>query len=117
MSSVGELVHRVGEPDIEIGQPARVVGRKRDIDLVVDVEPFGMVIELFGHEGGPRHEAERLIEILELEPLRDRVAVLYLAPTAELRKGCGASVAAEFLSHRYCSWRSILPGLPARRHS
>src|SRR6516164_2358794 len=53
--------------------PARVVGRKRNIDLVVDVEPFGVVVELFCHEGGPRHEAKRLTEILELEPLRDRV--------------------------------------------
>src|SRR5215831_9735913 len=62
-----------------------------------------MVIELFCHEGGPRHEAKRLIEILELELLGNCVAVLDLAPPAELREGCGTSLAAKFLSHRCAS--------------
>src|SRR6478672_12721181 len=48
---------------------------QRDLDLVVDVEPFGIVVALFGDQRDPRHEGESLREIREFELALDRVAV------------------------------------------
>src|SRR6187402_2312857 len=64
-STTRNLVHRARELDVQLGHAARVMRRERHLDGLVDVEPFGMMIHLFGDERGPRHEAERRVEILE----------------------------------------------------
>src|SRR3954468_20749097 len=58
-----------GEGDVALAQAARIMGAERDIDAVVDIEPFGMVILLLGEERDPAHEAEGGVEIGEFEAL------------------------------------------------
>jgi len=38
---------------VALGEAAGVVGREHDVDAVVDVEPLGMGVELFGGERDP----------------------------------------------------------------
>ena len=95
----GYLVHGGGERDIALGQAAGIVGRQHDLDGLVDIEPFGMVIELFRHQRGPRHEAEGLVEIRKDEFFADGVAVLGFAPALEPRQRLLPGFAREFLTH------------------
>ena len=59
---------------------AGIMRGKRHLDSLVDVEPFRVVIHFFGHQRRARHEAEGLVEILEDEFARDRIAAVDLAP-------------------------------------
>src|SRR5207302_3948125 len=83
-SPSGQLVHLGGELDVELGHAAGIVGGQRHFDVLVDIEPLGMVIHLFSNQGRPRHEAEGLVEILENELPCDGVPARNLAPAAEL---------------------------------
>ena len=56
---------------------------KRHLYIFVDVEPFGMMIELFRHQRGAGHEAEGLIEIGKDELFGDGVAAVDLGPAFE----------------------------------
>src|SRR3546814_3831490 len=59
------------------------MGRQRHVHLVVDVEPFRVVVHLLGHEGDPAHEAPGFIEGLEGEALADRVPAVDLLPAGK----------------------------------
>jgi len=43
------------------------MGRELDRDAVVDIAPLGVVVELLGNEGDPRHKSERVGKVCELE--------------------------------------------------
>src|SRR5215472_1038176 len=76
-----------------------IVRGQRHLDRLVDVEPFGVMVQLLGDKRGARHEAEGLVEIREYEGLGDGVAAFHLAPAGELCE-CGlAGIRAELLSH------------------
>jgi hypothetical protein len=65
-----------------------------------------MMIELLGDEGRPRHEAEGLVEILELELPGYGVAAIDLAPARKLGERGAAGIAGQFLNHgRYPHFR------------
>src|SRR5204863_5231378 len=104
ISLAGEAVHRLGELDVEVGEAAGIVGRQRHLDGLVDIEPFGMVVELFGDQRGARHEAEGFVEVPEYEFLGDGVAALELAPAGKLGERTGADFAGQFLRHGVISW-------------
>ena len=109
-----ELVHGLGELDVAVGQSAGIVGRQCDLDGFVNIEPFGVVIELFRHQRGARHETEGRIEIGKNEFFGDGVAILDLAPSFKTAERSLARFAGEFLTHvRSASMESRL----ARRHS
>ena len=76
-----------------------------------------MVVELLGDERRARHEAERLVEILEHELPADGVAALDLAPAGELGERGLAGVAGQFLGHgreplERANCATIAAGLP-----
>ena len=56
------------------------MGRQNYMHLVVNVEPFRMVIPFFRPDRSAGHPAERIGEIFELEVLFNRVAPLHHAP-------------------------------------
>src|SRR5690606_33001961 len=78
--------------------------------------PLGMVVELLGHERRAAHEAEGLVEIFELECLRDGVAALNLAPAGELRERGLASIAGQLLTHGAPSFARRVADRPPRSH-
>src|SRR4029078_4691699 len=45
-SSLGQLVHLGGKLDVQLGHATGIVGGQRDLDVLVDIEPLGMVIHL-----------------------------------------------------------------------
>ena len=47
---------------------------ERDLDAVVDVEPFGMMVMAFRQQSNAVHEAPRFAEIAELELTLNRLA-------------------------------------------
>src|SRR5260370_24490374 len=98
-ASAGQLIHGLGELDVELGEAAGIVGRQRHFDIFVDVEPFGMVIELFRHQRGTRHKAEGLIEIGKDEFFGDGVATVDLGPAFEPGEPAFARFAAKFSRH------------------
>src|SRR5712692_1692608 len=88
-----QAVHLLRELDVALGHPTGIMRRKSDLHLVVDIEPFRMVVELFGDERRACHEAEGLVEILEREFSADGVATIDLDPALELGEGRFASSA------------------------
>src|SRR5262245_7751974 len=92
-------VHGFGESDVALGDAAGIMGRERHLDLVVDVEPFRVMIELLCEKRGASHEAERRVEIFEGESPADGVATLHLAPACKPRQRCPARAAGQFLGH------------------
>jgi hypothetical protein len=71
------------EAHVELGDAFGVVRGQRDVDLLVDVEPLGVVIELLGDQRRAAHEAPRLIEIGERERTKDGVAPVDLLPVRQ----------------------------------
>jgi hypothetical protein len=96
--------HRLGERDVFLRETVRIVGRERHLDGTVDIEPLGMVVHFFGDERRARHEAERLIEVLEGEFPRDRVASVDLTP---LREACECGLARR--AFEFCHRSLLLP--------
>ena len=88
---------------------------KRHFDIFVDVEPFGMVIELFRHQRGTRHEAEGLIEIGKDELFGDGVATVDLGPAFEPGERSFARFAGELLRHLENSICAVIAADPARQ--
>src|SRR5712692_10237767 len=111
----GDPFHRLGELDLSLCHTATVVSRKRLLDVVVDVEPLGMMVELLGNQRRARHEAERRVEVLERELLADGIAALDLAPAFELGERALAGLTGQFLRHgRFLSIGPIVPRIAAR---
>ena len=96
---VGQPVHGLGQRDVALGDAAGIMRRERHLDLVVDVEPFRMMVELLRNECGTGHEAERRVEVLEGECPADGVAALHLAPAVEPRERGLARASGQFLRH------------------
>src|SRR4051812_47926314 len=98
-STSGQSIHLAGELDVELGDAAGVVGGQGHLDVLVDVEPLGVVIHLFGDQSGSGHEPEGLVEILEYELPGDGVPPRYLTPAAELPERVSFRRSGQFLSH------------------
>src|SRR5690242_7878553 len=94
-----DSVDEARERHVLLAEPAGIVRRQNDLDLAVDVRPFGMVIGLVGRERDARHETPRLVEVGELEALVDRVATLDFAPALERRQRIAARLAGELCRH------------------
>src|SRR5260370_33806151 len=60
--------------------------RQDDLDAVAAIEPFGMMIHLFGQERHLVHEAPGLGEGAEMKDLADGIAVLDLGPAMQFPK-------------------------------
>lgn len=56
------------------------MGAQRDMDLVVHVKPFGMVIQLFSLQGDSGHEAKGPVEIFKVELLEDGISAFHFIP-------------------------------------
>src|SRR5579883_3620390 len=94
-----KLVDGMGQADIALGETAGIMRREDNLDAVVDVEPFGMVIHLLRHERHLAHEAPGLAEGAEVIDLADRIAVIHLSPTAQLLDGGAARRSDQPLDH------------------
>src|SRR5690606_38555225 len=82
--SAGDLAHPPRKIEIERGQAASIMGAQAHLHGLVDIRPFGMMVELFRRERGARHEAEGLAEIAEGESARDRALTRLQRPAFEL---------------------------------
>src|SRR5581483_4127853 len=82
-----DCVHRFRKLDILGGDAASVVGREHDLHRLVNIAPFRVMVVLFRDQGGARHEAEGLVEILENEGLRDGLPPARLRPAGQTGKG------------------------------
>ena len=94
-----DLVDGVGKADIALRQSAGIMGGEDDLDAVVDVEPFGMMVHLLGDQRHLAHEAPGLDEGAEVIGLADGVAVLDLGPAMELLDRGFARRARQTLDH------------------
>src|SRR6516165_3164621 len=111
----GQSIHGLGELDVAIGHAAGIVSRKRHFDLVVDVEPFWMMVEFLRDQRRARHEAEGLVEVAEREFPADGVAALHLAPAVELGERALAGGAGQFLCHGpHLTVAAIVPRIAVR---
>src|SRR5438876_12194712 len=97
--ALSEAIHGGGELYVPFGDTPGVMGGQRHFDLVVDVEPFRMVVEFFGNERGTGHESKRLVEILEGEFFLDGIAAGHLAPALKFTERSLPRAARQFLSH------------------
>src|SRR5579872_14987 len=84
--AVRRRVDDAGELHVPLGDAVRFMCRQHDLDAVVDVRPFRMVVHLLRRQRHPGHEAEGRVEIGELEALGDRLAARDGAPAAQLRQ-------------------------------
>ena len=50
----GDAVHRAGQVDVKAAEAVAVMRGQGDVDDVVDVAPFGVVVQLFGLKRGAR---------------------------------------------------------------
>src|SRR5690606_3349548 len=68
-------------------------------DPVIDIEPFRMVVLLFGLERDPRHEPPGLAETAEFEAAGDGVATVDRLPARQRGERGLARGTCEFLDH------------------
>jgi peroxiredoxin len=59
--------------DVQAAQAVAIMGGQGDVDNVVDVLPFGMVVRLLGQKRGAGHEAPGFGKVAELPDLADGV--------------------------------------------
>src|SRR3546814_14478008 len=59
---------------VAIGQAVSVMRGEQNIDTVVDVEPFRMMVRLFRQQRNLGHEPESTVKIIEAEAARDRIS-------------------------------------------
>src|SRR3546814_5303092 len=85
-----DLVDPLGQRDIEVGETVAIVRRQGNVDAVVDVEPFRVMVQLLRRHRDPRHEAPGLAERLELESLLKGVASFFSEPAGQLFRQAAA---------------------------
>ena len=56
-------VHELCEGQIQLAQTANVVGRERYLYTIVNIRPFGVVIELLRAQRAARHKGEGFVEV------------------------------------------------------
>ena len=62
-------VYESGECDVSLGEATAIVCAERDLHLVVDIEPFRVVIHLLSLQCNTAHEPKGLVEVRKLELL------------------------------------------------
>src|SRR5262245_37844718 len=78
-----------------VAEPTSVMGRQHDLDIVVDVGPFRMVVGLLGGECDAAHEAPGLVEVGELQAALDGVAARNFLPFRQAGESLGSGGAGE----------------------
>ena len=73
--------------DVFLRDAAGVMRCEDDLDLVVDVGPFGVVVHLFGLQGDAGHEAEGGVEVSEFVGLGDGVPAGCFRPSRQAGDG------------------------------
>ena len=76
-----EFLQSLRHSDIKFREVPRAVRREKNIDPVVDIAPFRMVVELLRQERCPGHPRKSLAEGIEPEFLSDRSSAVHFAPT------------------------------------
>src|SRR6185503_3125035 len=66
-----KTIHLFGQGDVKLSHSPSTMRRQRHLHAVVNIRPFGVMIELLRDECSPCHEGEGLIEALELEAFAD----------------------------------------------
>lgn len=94
-----KFVHFLRHGQIQLRHPASIMGIQRDFNPVVNIEPFGMVIHLFGQQGGTRHERPRLAEIFKLERFCNGRTILRQRPARKILKPLLQRFFRKFLRH------------------
>lgn len=56
------------------------MGAQGDVDLVVHVKPFRVVVQFLSLQGHSRHEAKSPIEVFEMKLLEDGIPAFQLVP-------------------------------------
>src|SRR6185436_6402287 len=95
-----DLVYLLRQRHVALTEAVAVVRGQQDVDAVIDVEPFRMVVGLLRHQCDAVHEAPGLVESLELEGALDGVASFHRLPARQLLQRCRAFRRAELLDHR-----------------
>src|SRR5215212_2000401 len=88
-----DVVHRLSEPDVELGEAACVMGGERHVDGPAYVRPLRVMVHLLCGQGDAGHEAESLAEGAEIEALADRVPIRGVRPAVERGKVLPALIA------------------------
>src|SRR3546814_17696040 len=57
---------------------------EQNIDTVVDVEPFRMMVRLFRQQRNLGHEPESTVKIIEAEAARDRISLRIIDPAGQI---------------------------------
>lgn len=76
----GYLFDEAGQVYVPFRQACTLMGAQGDVDLVVHVKPFRMVVQLLSLQGHPCHEAKGPVEVFEMELLEDGISAFHLVP-------------------------------------
>jgi len=79
-------VDRAGERDIAFGHAIGIVRGQPDIDAVVYVGPFGVMVGGIGRDRDLRHEADGFGAARETEPTVQRIAGIIEGPAVQAGK-------------------------------
>ena len=71
-----DIINLFSQIDISLAEPIAIMGGESDVDFVVDIGPFWVVIDSLCHDCDSGHEAKCRLKIFELEFLLDRISVL-----------------------------------------
>src|SRR5262245_64074174 len=79
-------VHGFGESDVALGDAAGIMGRERHLDLVVDVEPFRVMIELSARRAAPGMKAKPRVKSFKVQVPLTAARTFPPVPAAKLAR-------------------------------
>ncbi len=77
-------IHEFSELEVPRGQAATVVRAQKHVHLVVDIEPFRMMVHLLRNKSNSAHKSPGLVEVLEEKLLLDGIAPGCKLPTCNI---------------------------------
>ena len=74
------LIHKFGQPNVQLAEAPNIVSGKRYIHLIVHIEPLRVMVHFLGYLCNACHPSKSIIKVSELKPFVYSVTAFSLGP-------------------------------------